>query len=94
MQPTAGEVLDGKPTAAELKRACLAAHKGVAIPPDSATALVREFVQRQRLSKIGLSAPLDSIDADKAERLVFVSGYLDELRAQDMKQKTGKGRRG
>jgi len=58
--------------------------------------MVSEYVQRQRLAKLGFTTPLGDIDADRAEAFLIISTHLDDLRERDAAAKAKKkgGRRG
>lgn len=58
-----------------------AVYKGVAadLPPNSAMPLVREFIERKRLAKLGFTTQLSGLRADKAHWFILIDSELDRL---------------
>lgn len=54
--------------------------------------MVVRYVERRRFKKLGLTAPLDSIDADTADAMLLIDSYLDELREMDADKARRKGK--
>ncbi len=48
---------------------------------------VAEFVERQRLAKLGFTSPLDELECDKAEAFVLISTVLDDESSKELKRK-------
>lgn len=45
--------------------------------------MVVQYVDRRRLSALGLTESLDALDGDTADAFLIIDSYLDELRTAD-----------
>lgn len=50
------------------------------LPPSLAMPLIREFIDRKRLAKLGFTSPLAGLTAEKADWFLRIDSVLDELR--------------
>lgn len=51
---------------------------------------MREYLDRRRLSKLGLTSDLGSLPAWKVDALIYIDGKFDELLEKKAKQNGGK----
>lgn len=70
-----------------MKHAVLAAYKGLPFS-NRAQGIVHEYIQRQKLAKLGFVSDLSKLSAEKAEAFCLISSEVERLQNEDMKNKT------
>jgi len=68
----------------------LAAHKRIKNVNTAAAPLLAEYIQRERLAKLGFVSDISRLPVWKAEAFCYISSNFDELYQKDLAQKRKK----
>lgn len=65
-------------------------YKGIGNYTNMSQPVVSEYIQRQRLAKLGYTSDISKLPTWKAEAFCLIGSEVDRLQSEDMKQKHNK----